>query len=292
MSYLLIQPVATLEKFNFLGFPQSTKPPRKTRRQLNNELSNLTPLSIAHPIQSSKWKGSTFDDRIREKSFDSKSEPKYNFGGEYREVAVKDKKATRRQQELLTSHSHLVTDSEKSDSHSLSGEKINTEPQQCDQKGTTDRANSLSSEISTISSIVEESTSKSGSNAISPRATLALNQIPKIYPSHNQESDADDEQGPDEEIGSEDENDSLTQDDDNVLDQNSDDDGLHTKFNQVAMCKKRRWDEESSKDHDENLADHDPTKATAGSLSTDHCIIDPRPKRSKRSSQELPIPKP
>ena len=283
MSYFLIQPVETLEKFNFLGFPRSTKPPRKTRRQLNNELSNLTPLSIAHPIQSSKWKGSTFEDRIRGKSFDSKSEPKYNFKGEYREVvAVKDKKATRRQQELITSHSHLIPDSKKSESHSLSSEKIKIEPQQCDQKGTTDRANSLSSEMSARSSIVEESISKSGSSVISPNTMLALNRIPKIYRSHSQESDADDEREPDKEIESEDENDSLTQEDDNVLIQDLNDDGLHTKFKEVAMCKKRRWDEESFEDHYENLVDNDSTKATAGNLSTDSFIIDSKAEEIKK----------
>lgn len=53
----------------------------------------MTPLSIAHPMQSKKRKGKTFEEQIKERSLVSTGKPKFSFNENYREmVTSKEKK--------------------------------------------------------------------------------------------------------------------------------------------------------------------------------------------------------
>lgn len=82
----------TLEKFNFPGYRKSRKFPITSRLQVERKFIDLTPLSISHPIQPSKTPKKTFEQRIKDKSFDAKEEKTYKFNQHYREaVAVKEK---------------------------------------------------------------------------------------------------------------------------------------------------------------------------------------------------------
>lgn len=81
-----------LEKFNFPGYCKFRKLPITDRLQLERKFIDLTPLSISHPVQSWRSLGKTFEQRIKEKSFDHKEGKLYIFNQHYREaVAVKEK---------------------------------------------------------------------------------------------------------------------------------------------------------------------------------------------------------
>jgi hypothetical protein len=68
------------------------KIPITNQLQLERKLINMTPLSIAYSLRPSKPPTKTFEQHIKEKSFQPKQETKYQFKQHYREaVAVKEK---------------------------------------------------------------------------------------------------------------------------------------------------------------------------------------------------------
>lgn len=87
--------VEILDKFNFPGYRKSRKLSITDRLQVERKFIDLTPLSISHPVQPSKFSGKTFEQRIKDNSFDHEEEKTYNFNQPYREaVAVKEKPPT------------------------------------------------------------------------------------------------------------------------------------------------------------------------------------------------------
>lgn len=82
----------TLKKFNFPDFPKPLHTPARNRLLLERKLIDMTPLSIAHPLQPVKSPTKNFEQQIMDSSFSPKEETKYKFNHHYREaVAVKEK---------------------------------------------------------------------------------------------------------------------------------------------------------------------------------------------------------
>ena len=73
-----------LEKFNFAGFPRTSKALWRHHR-LDDTMSGMTPLSIASPLPSSKTKSFTFEENIKRKGSNKILEPQCNFGTSYRD---------------------------------------------------------------------------------------------------------------------------------------------------------------------------------------------------------------
>lgn len=88
---LIMLDVENLEKFNFADFPRTSKVLRSHRR-LDATMSDMTPLSIARPLPSSKSRTSTFEENIKRKSSNKILKPQYNFGDSYRDYKPNFKK--------------------------------------------------------------------------------------------------------------------------------------------------------------------------------------------------------
>lgn len=82
----------TLEKFNFPGYLKSRKIPITDWLQAERNFNALTPLSVFHQVQPGNFIGKTFEQRIKDQSFNHEEGKRYNFNQPYREaVAVKEK---------------------------------------------------------------------------------------------------------------------------------------------------------------------------------------------------------
>ena len=87
-----------LQRFHFPGYLSlpATKPAR-TRRALNTQLVNLTPLSISLPLDKKtkivQCDQDSYEAKIRRRTLKSDDDPKYDFGSEYRDVRAKSPSA-------------------------------------------------------------------------------------------------------------------------------------------------------------------------------------------------------
>ena len=98
-----------LEKFNFTGFPRTSRVLR-SRRRLDATMSDMTPLSIARPLpstasSSSKRRTSTFEEQIKQKTPNKTRTPHYGFGDTYRDdgaVMKKEKSVSPTKNKLLS----------------------------------------------------------------------------------------------------------------------------------------------------------------------------------------------
>lgn len=93
-----------LEKFNFRGYPQSSKLPTINRLRLERNIFDLTPLSLSRTVQA--WKSSG---KNEDQSFDHKEGKLYHFNQHYREaVAVKEKNHSASQVKKRCSRSNAL----------------------------------------------------------------------------------------------------------------------------------------------------------------------------------------
>lgn len=243
--YSLTQSPEVLERFNFPGFPRSSRPITTTRHRLNKDLSNLTPLSISHPIEPSKRKAITSEQQVQEKPFGPDLDPKLKLHDKYREaVAFNEEKSASRRQALLSSDRNIFLAAEKPTSFALSRRIIDIEPsQQCDKKAIphkgifsiSDTSATISMVGRSFSVIQSESVSTPMSRAIRTKTKSMPNHFPKTNRKRSQEGDVDGEGDSKKEVRSGDDGNALlSQEDVNFLIWDFDDFGLRTELDQVA----------------------------------------------------------
>ena len=93
-----------LEKFNFAGFPQSSRVVM-SRQRLDTIMSGMTPLSIARPLPPSKSRMLIFEENMKRRSTNKTIEPRYNFGDSYRD----DEPEFKKEKSLSAKHSLSLT---------------------------------------------------------------------------------------------------------------------------------------------------------------------------------------
>ena len=280
---LLTEFVETLEKFNFRGFVRSRQSVLTNRLQIERKLIDLTPLSIAHPMQPVKPPAKTFEQRIKDKSFGKKEETVHKFDQHYREaVAVKEKNPS------ASSASYLKRRASRSDASLKHTKDPESFSRKCGRRELCSSKPEQLSDFSRAEAPVPAITNKTGSSnevpAIdecipSPFASLGTNSalgpfgttsesalnskaslpISAIYPAKFEKdfrkvgdaSDADDERdasGLETESEDEDPGKDLSSESNDVANQDRDDGGLHVEFKEVTINKKRHINDDDDDD--------------------------------------------
>ena len=98
-----------LERFNFAGFPRTSRVLR-SRRRLDSTMADMTPLSIARLLpstasSSSKRRTSTFEEQVKQKTPNKTRTPRYGFGDTYRDngpVMKKEESVSPTKSQLLS----------------------------------------------------------------------------------------------------------------------------------------------------------------------------------------------
>ena len=91
--------IEKLERFNFPGFPKSTKPKDPNRLRVNASLATKTPLGISNAVlskpESTKGQKDSYEESVKRGDFIKASTPKYIFDHSYRDnlACIKTKPA-------------------------------------------------------------------------------------------------------------------------------------------------------------------------------------------------------
>lgn len=270
---ILMGSAEALEKFNFPGYPKSPKNHVPNRVQMERKMVDMTPLSIAHPVQSWKPPTKTFEQSIKDESFDPKKEnPRFFDQPCQKVVAVKERIPNLKREGLRVDALHELAKVPELISRKSSKSKLLTH-KSIHQPGfsTAEAALALSSNKSASSIGVRANTKNLPSSfvaidtnsGIHPCMTTSKSvfntesTLPRPSAENNfkesdklsDSSDADDERDASGSETVEDSQKDLSSERDSVASRDRDDGGLHVKFEEVTIGKKRCIDNDDDDGH-------------------------------------------